>query len=104
MYSYEERMKAVMLYIQYDYKATVTIRELGYPSERMLRYWYNEYESTQALHIDPRKKPNMYSKEKRQHAVEYYFSHEKCLASTVRQLGLTSALKTVPIGRLVFSQ
>ena len=31
MYSYEERMKAVKLYIKYDLCAADTIRELGYP-------------------------------------------------------------------------
>jgi len=32
MYSYEDRMKAVELYIKYDLSAAATIRELGYPN------------------------------------------------------------------------
>lgn len=34
MYSYEERMKAIELYIKYDQCATDTIRELGYPDRK----------------------------------------------------------------------
>ena len=44
MYSYEERMKAVKLYIKYDLCAADTIRELGYPSRKMLVRWYKEYQ------------------------------------------------------------
>ena len=36
MYSYEDRMKAVMLYIEYDRSAADTIRELGYPGRKTL--------------------------------------------------------------------
>ncbi len=32
MYSYEDRIKAVMLYIKYDLCTADTIRELGYPN------------------------------------------------------------------------
>ena len=87
MYTYEERLRAVMLYIKYDLRVTVTIRELGYPSERMLRNWYCEYMKLGDLHKDHRKRPEKYSKEKRQHAVDYYFNHGKCLANTINKLG-----------------
>jgi transposase-like protein len=43
MYSYEDRMKAVELYIKYDLSAAATIRELGYPNRKMLARWYKEY-------------------------------------------------------------
>ena len=36
MYSYEDRMKAVKLYIKYDCSAADTVRELGYPNRKML--------------------------------------------------------------------
>jgi len=32
VYSHEDRMKAVRLYIKYDFSAADTVRELGYPS------------------------------------------------------------------------
>ena len=34
MFSYDERMKAVKLYIQYALSAAKVIRELGYPRNR----------------------------------------------------------------------
>ena len=40
MYSYDDRLRAVKLYIQYSKSATDTIRELGYPSRKNLRRWY----------------------------------------------------------------
>lgn len=42
MYSLDERMKAVRLYIQYDFSAAAVMRELGYPKNRHSIYaWYN---------------------------------------------------------------
>lgn len=57
MFSYDERMKAVKLYIQYDLSAAKVIRELGYPRNRhTLTNWYNEYKETNNLHLkSPRK-------------------------------------------------
>ena len=39
MYSYEERMKAVQLYIKYGRRAAPVIHELGYPNRHMLVCW-----------------------------------------------------------------
>jgi len=39
MYSYEDRIKAVTLYIKYDLSTADTVRELGYPSRKMLVRW-----------------------------------------------------------------
>ena len=50
MYSYEERMEAVQIYIKYDLSAADTIMELGYPNFNMLRRWYKDYVETGALH------------------------------------------------------
>ncbi|MGI6019764.1 MAG: hypothetical protein ACOX8M_13435, partial [Marvinbryantia sp.] len=43
MYSYDDRIRAVRLYIQYDKSAAAVIRELGYPERKTLRYWNEEY-------------------------------------------------------------
>ena len=41
MYSYEERLKAVRLYIQYDKSYASVFRELGYPpSSHSIKLWY----------------------------------------------------------------
>lgn len=37
MYSYEDRLQAVKLYIKYNLSIADTIHELGYPSRNMLR-------------------------------------------------------------------
>ena len=51
MYSYEERLKAVQLYIQYDKSYASIFRELGYPpSSHSIKLWYKEYEKTGGLH------------------------------------------------------
>ncbi len=45
MYSYEQRRKAVELYIQYDCSAASVINELGYPDYKSLIAWYKQYTS-----------------------------------------------------------
>ena len=42
MYTFEERMKAVELYIQSGYSEGIVIRTLGYPFYTALRNWYKE--------------------------------------------------------------
>ena len=47
MYSYEERMRAVKLFIQYDHSFASIKRELGYPNSRVtLNTWFAEYQKT----------------------------------------------------------
>jgi len=43
MYAYEERMRAVALYLKLGKRLRATIRELGYPSKNALKGWYREY-------------------------------------------------------------
>lgn len=44
MYSYEERMRAVRLFVKYDKSCMAVINELEYPSRVQLMSWYREYE------------------------------------------------------------
>ena len=46
MYTYEQRITAVKLYIKYCQKAAPVIRELGYPNRHVLVKWFKEYEAT----------------------------------------------------------
>lgn len=47
MYSYEQRVTAVKLLIQYDMSYTTVIQELGYPNNsKTLKYWYKEIITT----------------------------------------------------------
>lgn len=43
MYSYEDRIRAVELYIRYGRKAAAVVRELGYPSCKNLIRWVREW-------------------------------------------------------------
>ena len=86
MYSYDERMRAVLLYIQYDHSASATVRELGYPTAKMLRGWYRDYQTNGEL---PRhkKRRSLFSIERRHAAVDYYFAHGRSISRTIKALG-----------------
>ena len=61
MYSREKRMKAIELYIKYDKSTVAVIRELGYPSRKLLPRWYKAYLIEQETGIVR----NRYSRSKR---------------------------------------
>ena len=50
MYSYEERLRAVKLYIKLGKRVQATIRELGYPTKNALQGWHREYRKRCAVH------------------------------------------------------
>ncbi len=50
MFSYEERIKAVKLLLQYDISYSTVIRELGFHTKETLWNWYNEYSQNGDLH------------------------------------------------------
>jgi len=51
MYSYEDRMRAVKLYIKYDFSYASVKHELGFPKHSdSLRKWYKEYQENSDLH------------------------------------------------------
>lgn len=59
MYSYEERIRAVKLYIKLGKRTGPTIRQLGYPSKNSLKGWHREYErdrDLQVVYVRSRKK------------------------------------------------
>ncbi|MGM8184434.1 IS3 family transposase, partial [Enterococcus italicus] len=86
MFSHEERVKAIQLFLKYDYSYAATIHELGYPSVGALRKWYKEYLISGELHSDYQKK-SKYSEEQKQIAVNHYFEYGQCYARTIRLLG-----------------
>ena len=43
MYTADEKKNAIQKYIDNNYNATKTVRELGYPSVPGLLKWYNAY-------------------------------------------------------------
>ena len=87
MYSYEDRKRAVELYIKYDFSASSVILELGYPeSSRSITRWYKEYKETGELRKARRGK-RVYTSQQRECAVRYYLEHGKNLHKTVKALG-----------------
>lgn len=44
MYSYEERVWAVKLYLKLGRRSKATIRQLGYPTKNSLKTWCDEFE------------------------------------------------------------
>ena len=89
MYTYEDRLRAVKLYIKYDHSISAVIRELGYPSRHALLQWYREYETYGDLH-STQVRQGKYSAEQRRAAVTYYQEHGENLDRTVRALGYPS--------------
>jgi putative transposase len=89
MYSYEDRIKAVELYIKYDLCAADTVRELGYPNRKMLVRWYKEYQETGDLHKKFIKHPT-YTSDQMQVAVNYYLEHGRSITRTIRAIGYPS--------------
>jgi len=86
VYSYEDRMKAVKLYIQYDLCCASVCRELGYPDGKSLKTWYKEY----LANGDLRRtfiKTNAYSDEQRKAATDYYLQHGRSKTHTIKALG-----------------
>ena len=49
MYSYEDRIKAVRLYLKLGRRLGVTMRQLGYPTKNTLIGWYAEFIDMHAL-------------------------------------------------------
>lgn len=86
MFSYEERMRAVKLYIESGFSENVVVQTLGYPSHTTLRYWYREYISTGDLHETSAPKPH-YTEEEKVQAVEYYATHKTTFVQACRTLG-----------------
>ena len=86
MYTYEQRMTAVSLYIQYGKRASVTIRDLGYPDRHLLIQWYREYEQNGDLHKTIVRK-SKFSDEQKEAALEFYMTHGRSIKYTVESLG-----------------
>jgi len=87
MYSYEDRMRAVELYIKLGRRLGATIRELGYPTKNDLKGWHREYERRQDLPIRSAPRPPKSSAAQKQVALDYYASQGRCISWTLRALG-----------------
>lgn len=86
MYSLEDRMRAVQLYIESGCSEGAVIRELGYPSHMALRNWYKEYLRDGQLHAASAPKPH-YTEQEKVAAVAYFETHKTTLTQTCRAMG-----------------
>ncbi len=89
MYSYEDRLRAVQLYIKLGKRLALTIRQLGYPTKNALKTWYGEYEQRLELPAGYVRPPR-YSQAHKERAVEHHRDHGHCIASTIKALGYPS--------------
>ena len=87
MYSYEDRIRAVELYIKLGKRLRTTIRQLGYPTKNALKGWHREYEQRLDLPVGYAGWAPKFSQMQKEAAVEHYLTHDRCVAATVRALG-----------------
>lgn len=100
MYSYEDRLRAVLLYIKLGKRVGLTLRQLGYPTKNALKSWHREYEQGLELHAGYARRPK-FSIAQKEHAVEHFMENGRCLAVTIRALGYPSrALLSSWVGEL----
>ena len=87
MYSYEDRIRAVKLYIKLGKRTGPTMLQLGYPTKNALKSWHRDYEQSRDLQVGYVRSRQKYSDEQKQAAVEHYVDHDRCIASTMKALG-----------------
>ena len=87
MYSYEDRVRAVKLYIKLGKRLGATIQQLGYPTKNSLKGWYQEHEQDRDLRAGYVRSRQKYSDAQKQAAVEHYIDHDRCISSTIKALG-----------------
>ena len=90
MYSFEDRIRAVELYIKLGKRVAATIHQLGYPTKNALKSWHLTYELGSGLpRAYMRAKPK-YSQAQQTLAIEHYLAHGRCIAATIKALGYPS--------------
>ncbi|MEZ5553827.1 IS3 family transposase [Haliea sp.] len=87
MYSYEERLRAVKLYLTLGKRCKATIHQLGYPTKNALKAWHDEFERLGDLQAGYARSKPKYSDEQRNVAVEHWANHGRCFAFTLKALG-----------------
>lgn len=87
MYSNEERVRAVELYLKLGKRIEATIRQLGYPTKNSLKAWCDEFEKSGDLQKGYARVNPKYSEKQKNVALEHYVNHGRCFAFTFRALG-----------------
>jgi hypothetical protein len=89
MYSYDDKIRAVQLYIKLGKRMKATIRQLGFPTKNALKGWYREYERRGDLAKGFHRAPK-YSMAQQQAAVDHFLGHGRCITFTRKALGYPS--------------
>lgn len=92
MYSRDERMKAIELYIKNDKSVASVIQKLGYPDRKLLPVWYKEYIKNQETNTmtEKRIRKTKFTSEQKKAAVQYFLEHGQNISRTVKKLGYPS--------------
>jgi hypothetical protein len=86
MYSYEDRIRAVELYIKLGKRVKATIRQLGYPTKNALKGWYREHDRRGDLAKGYHRAPK-YTMAQQRAAADHFLDHGRCIDFTRKALG-----------------
>ena len=86
MYSYEDKIRAVELYIKLGKRVKATIRQLGYPTKNALKGWYREHDRRGDLAKGYHRAPK-YTMAQQQAALDHFLHHGRCIDFTRKALG-----------------
>ena len=90
MYSYEDRIRAVELYVKVGKRVGPTIRQLGYSTKNALKAWYRAYQGQRDLPTGYVRSKPKYSQEQKEAAVRYYLDHgRRCTTGRISFLATT---------------
>jgi hypothetical protein len=97
MYSYEDRVRAVELYLKLGKRIKATIRQLGYRTKNSLEAWCQEFEKSGDLQKACVRPKTKCSEEQKNLALEHYVNHRRCFSFTLRALGYATHFFLSPI-------
>lgn len=88
MYSRKERLTAMEVFIKYDRSAAAVIRELGYPSRKLLPQWHEYYLEEQKSGVlwERYRRDHKYSSQQQEAAIQHFLDHGRSIARKVRDL------------------
>ena len=89
MFSYDDRLRAVQLYIKLGKRVGLTILQLGYPTKNALKAWHRAYEQHDGLPECYVRHPK-YTQAQKDLAVDHFDSGGRCIAVTIKALGYPS--------------
>lgn len=87
MYTHQEMLKAVKLYIQLNKRTALTIQTLGYPTKNTLRSWYKTYLQSGDLPQGYIRHKQVFTEQQKAEAIQHYVENGRCMAHTIRCLG-----------------